>query len=251
LNYTEVVYIYMSSHIDDLKFRLATVELLRTAKNVKHFTYRDLSTKTGLPVTVLSRYVKGHVLPNTQRARNLWETLHKIVGLETELQRRIKFDSKGYFDNTSIIGDINLLRQAANYALAKFAGKRVTKVLTAAVDGVPLATMVANVLAVNLVVAKSTKEVGVSSFLEETYTLAGSGYTVTLYIPRDSIKKKDSVLIVDDIVKSGDTQSALLNLVKKARAEVSGIFVMITVGDSWKEVLSTPENFPIEMILKM
>jgi len=239
----------MSTHVEDLKFRLATVELLRTAK--RRYTYRELSGKTGLPVTVLSRYVKGHVLPNTERAQQLWETLSKIVGLESEFRRRIKFNNKGFFDNTSIIGDTNLLNQAANYALAKFAGKRITKVLTAAVDGVPLATIVGSTLGVNVVIAKSTKEVGVSSFIEETYTLNGSGHTVTLYLPRDSIKKRDSVLVVDDIIKSGETQLALLNLVKKAKAEVSGIFAMIAVGDAWKEKMNIPQSCQVEIILEI
>ena len=57
-----------------------------------------------------------------------------MVGLEAELRSRIKFDDTGYFDNTEIVGDYNILSQAANHALANFAGKRVTKVLTAAVD---------------------------------------------------------------------------------------------------------------------
>jgi len=239
----------MATHVEDLKFRLATVELLRTAK--KRHTYRELSVNTNLPVTVLSRYVKGHVLPNTERARDLWEALSKIVGLEAEFRRRIKFDSQGYFDNTSMIGDINLLRQAADYALAKFAGKRITKVLTAAVDGVPLATMVANALGVNMVIAKPNKEVGVPSFIEETYTLSGSGYTVTLYVPTDAIKKRDSILVIDDIIKSGDTQYGLLNLVKKAKAEVSGIFAMIAVGDSWVKTMRIPEYCQVEIILQI
>jgi len=241
--------IKVSTHAENLKFRLATVELLRTAK--KQYTYRELAVKTELPVTVLSRYAKGHVLPNMERARQLWKALSKIVGLESEFQKRMKFNDEGYFDNTLIIGDLTLLRQAANYALAKFAGKRVTKVLTAAVDGVPLATMVADALGVNLVIAKNTKEVGVSSFLEETYILNGSGFTVTLYVPKDTIKKQDSILIVDDIIKSGDTQEALLNIVNKARAEVSGIFAMISVGDSWKERMSTPSDCPVEIILRL
>ncbi len=156
----------MSTHAEDLKLRLMTIELLRTAKYKRNITYRELASKTGLPVTVLSRYAKGHVLPNTARAKQLWRVLTKLVGLETELRSRIKFDETGYFDNTEIIGDYNILQQAANHALANFAGKRVTKILTAAVDGIPLATMVANSLGVNLIVAKRNKEVGVKAFLE-------------------------------------------------------------------------------------
>jgi adenine/guanine phosphoribosyltransferase-like PRPP-binding protein len=188
-------------------------------------------------------------LPNTTRAKQLWRVLNKIVGLETELRSRIKFDETGYFDNTEIIGDFNILQQAANYALANFAGKRVTKVITAAVDGVPLATMVANSLGVNLIVAKRNKEVGVKAFLEETYILGkDSGVTVTLYIPKDAVKKRDSVLVVDDMIKSGETQEALVTLVRKAKAEISGLFSLIAVGDEWKKRLKFGNNAPIEVV---
>jgi adenine phosphoribosyltransferase len=225
-----------------------TIEMLRTAKYKRNITYRELASKTGLPVTVLSRYAKGHVMPNTARARQLWRVLTKLVGLENELRNRIRFDEEGYFDNTDIIGDFNILQQAANHALANFAGKRVTKVLTAAVDGIPLATMVANALGVNLVIAKRGKEVGVKAFLEETYALRDSGVTMTLYIPKDSIKKRDSVLIVDDMIKTGETQAALVNLVRKAKAEISGVFLLIAVGEEWKKKLKLSGECPIEVI---
>jgi adenine phosphoribosyltransferase len=238
----------MSTHADDLKLRLMTIELLRTAKYKRNITYRELASKTGLPVTVLSRYAKGHVLPNTSRAKQLWKVLTKLVGLETELRSRIKFDEDGYFDNTEIVGDFNILQQAANHALANFAGKRVTKILTAAVDGIPLATMVSNALGVNLVVAKRNKEVGVKAFLEETYVLKGSGVTMTMYIPKEAIKKRDSVLVIDDMIKTGETQAALVNLVRKARAEMSGVFSLIAVGDEWKKVLKLSGDCPVEVI---
>lgn len=238
----------MSTHAEELKLRLMTIELLRTAKYKRNITYRELSSKTGLPVTVLSRYAKGHVLPNTARAKQLWKVLTKIVGLERELRSRIKFNEDGYFDNTEIIGDSNILQQAANHALSNFAGKRVTKVLTAAVDGIPLGTMVANALGVNLVIAKRGKEVGVKAFLEETYALRDSGVTVTLYVPKDAIKRRDSVMIVDDMIKTGETQVALVNLVRKSKAEISGIFSLIAVGDEWNKKLKLREGCPIEVI---
>ncbi len=238
----------MSTHADELKLRLMTIELLRTAKYKRNITYRELASKTGLPVTVLSRYAKGHVLPNTARAKQLWKILTKLVGLETELRSRIKFDEDGYFDNTDIIGDFNILQQAANHALANFAGKRVTKVLTAAVDGIPLATMVGNALGVNLIIAKRSKEVGVKAFLEETYALRDSGVTMTLYIPKEAIKKRDSVLIVDDMIKTGETQAALVNLVRKAKAEISGVFSIVAVGEEWKRKLKLSGECPVEVI---
>ena len=74
------------THLEDLKFRLMTINLLKTTKRM--FTYRELSAKTGLPVTVLSRYVKGHVLPSSSRARKIWKTLERLGGLEQELRDR-------------------------------------------------------------------------------------------------------------------------------------------------------------------
>jgi adenine phosphoribosyltransferase len=125
----------------------------------------------------------------------------------------------------------------------------VTKILTAAVDGIPLATMVGNALGVNLIVAKRNKEVGVKAFLDETYILGkDSGVTVTLFIPKEAIKKRDSVLVVDDMIKSGETQEALVNLVKKSKAEISGIFSLIAVGDEWKKRLKFGSDSPVEVV---
>ncbi|MCK5592954.1 adenine phosphoribosyltransferase [Candidatus Bathyarchaeota archaeon] len=238
-----------STHAEELKLRLMTIELLRTAK--KQYTYRELSAKTDLPVTVLSRYAKGHVLPNAARAKQLWNILTKLVGLETELHRIIRFNEDGYFDNTWIVGDFNILKQAAHHALATFAGKRVTMVLTAAVDGIPLATMVANSLGVNLAIAKRNKEVGVPAFLEETYVLRGSGVTMTLYLPKNAIKRRDSVLVVDDMIKTGETQVALVNLVNKAKAEVSGIYSLIAIGDEWQKRIKLPKGCSVQVVTRV
>lgn len=173
------------------------------------------------------------------------------MGLEAELRRKIQFNDEGYFDNTEIVGDYNILRQSANHALAKFAGKRVTKILTAAVDGIPIATMVANALGISLIVAKRSKEVGVPAFLEETYALRDSGVTVTLYVPKGALKRRDSVLIVDDMIKTGETQAALINIVNKAKAEVSGIYSLIAVGDEWQKKLKLPKKGLVEVVIRL
>lgn len=226
---------------------MMTIELLKTAK--KHYTYRELSNRIKLPVTVLSRYVKGHVLPSSSRARELRKILEKIVGLEEELRKRIKFDDMGYFNNTSIISDTGLLHQAAQHVFNRFAGRRITKVLTAAVDGIPLATITSEALGVDLAIAKTTKEVGVRNFYEENYVPGDSAVVMSLYLPRGLIRRSESVLIVDDIVKTGETQRALVNLVDRCRAEVAGIFILVSVGDGWMEKLRGRPNFPIEVVL--
>jgi adenine phosphoribosyltransferase len=102
-----------------------------------------------------------------------------------------------------------------------------------------------------LVIAKKDKEIGVKAFIEETFIPSGLAIIFSLYIPRCIIRRGDSVLIVDDVIKSGDTQRALINLVHKSRAEVAGIYALIAIGDLWKDKLSEPSSFPVEVLLKI
>lgn len=233
------------SRIVDLRYKLMVTELLNLAK--KYYTYRELSQLIGLPETVLSRYVKGHVLPTIERAQDINKKLENIMRIETEIQRRIRFDELGYFDNTKVISDTMLLERAVQQAVNKFAGQRVTKILTPETDGIPLATLLAHRLSVPLIIAKKTREVGVGEFIEEIYIPQKSAMVMSYYVPRSMFRKRDCVCIVDDVISSGETQRALIKIVRKAKAEVIGIYSLISVGKEWKERIEDIVNCPIEV----
>ncbi|HUS77723.1 MAG TPA: phosphoribosyltransferase family protein [Patescibacteria group bacterium] len=219
----------------ELKYRMMITDLLKVAS--ESHTYQQLSDFLDLSPPILSRYMRGHVLPSFKRAQGLYEKLMEITDIKEELKKRISFDEEGYFDNTPLVSEITWLKIMSNYALEKFAGRRVTKVLTAAVDGIPVSTLVANLLVVDLLVAKDQKEVGINDFLEETYIPKGSAMRKSLYVPRTSIRKRDSVLIIDDVVRTGETVQALVDLVVNQRADIAGIYILVTVGDEWKTYL--------------
>jgi len=237
------------SRISDLKYKLMTIELLNLAKN--YYTYRELAQIIGLPETVLSRYVKGHVLPTIDRAQNINRTLQKIMRLEGEIQQRIRFDEAGYFDNTKLISDTLLLERAVQHAVNAFAGMRITKILAAAVDGVPLAALLAHRLGVGLIIAKKSREVGVREFIEEIYIPAKTAMMVSLYVPRDALRKGDCVLIVDDVIDSGETQIALTRIVQKAKGEVTGMYALISMGSEWKSRIESFTHCPVEIVLQV
>jgi adenine phosphoribosyltransferase len=111
--------------------------------------------------------------------------------------------------------------------------------------------MIAEAFGVNLVLAKNTKEVGIPDFIEESYIPSNSAVRMVLYIPKKSLKRGDSVLIVDDVIRSGETQKALMNIVGKARAEVAGIYALVGVGENWREKIPTPSNVPCEVVLTL
>jgi adenine/guanine phosphoribosyltransferase-like PRPP-binding protein len=44
---------------------------------------------------------------------------------------------------------------------------------------------------------------------------------------------------------------ALVNLVRKAKAETSGIFSLIAVGENWKKRLILPSGCPLEVVTQI
>ena len=208
----------MSSRYESLKLRMLTVERLRLIK--KSYSYSELSRYTGLPEAVLCRYVKGSVLPSEETAQELWNKIEKLESLSSLLKKRIRFTSDGYIDITNVIYDPYILEHAAHYVAMKFAGRRINKIMTAAINGIPLAAVIANNLEKKLVVAKTAKEVGIKNFIEVAYPSESSAELRSLYIPKGSIKATDEILIVDDIIRTGRTINALINLIKKAKGKI-------------------------------
>jgi len=238
------------TRVRELKYRMMITDLLKVAS--ESHTYQQLSDMLDLSPPILSRYMRGHVLPSYKRAQGLYEKLMVITDIKEELKKRISFDDEGYFDNTPLVSEITWLKIMSNYALEKFAGRRVTKVLTAAVDGIPVSTLVSNLLDVDLVVAKDQKEVGISDFIEETYIPKGSAIRKSLYVPRRAIRKRDSVLIIDDVVRTGETVQGLVDLVSNQRADIAGIYVLVTVGDEWKTYLQECiSKFSFETLIEL
>ncbi len=295
------------THLQDLKIRLRSIEFLKILK--KRFTYEQLSEKLDLPVTVLNRYVRGHVIPSRDRADLLIQFFENNIDLQDEILERIQFKDwivtfneyqellkkkeefqlklnkirestftnkddnikqeikflderikdyldklkeKRFIDNTLLMSDSLFMNVLAKIIAQAFLGQNITKLLTAAVDGLPLAIRIADQLECEIIYAKNTKEVGVPKYIEETYTpSSSSGNLLTLYVPKHLLSKKDRILIVDDIIRSGYTQNALINICKKINAKVIGVFIMISFGNKWKELFGKNEDFKVETFLNI
>ncbi|BAA30803.1 256aa long hypothetical protein [Pyrococcus horikoshii OT3] len=231
-----------------IKEKIKVIRMLRILK--KTYTYEDLSKITGLPITVLNRYVRGKVLPSIERAKELEEKLKPYLNLEEEVKRRLKFDSFGFFDTMSVLSDTNLLALIAEEVALKYLRTGVSKVLTAATDGIPLAVQIANELGIDVVYAKKKKEVGIEKFYEVNYVPSASGSITTLYLPMWAIKRGERVLIVDDVVRSGETQRALVELCHQADATLVGMFFLISVGDVIDK-LQEEYNIPVDALVKL
>jgi len=199
------------------------LELLRLAK--EEYTYQQLSEILGLPPTVLNRYLKGKVSPRKERCLELIDKLRDLVSISTLIKNKIRVDNYGFIDMSKVLMEINLLKSAARELVSelKLSKGDVDIILTAAVDGIPFAVVFAEIMDAKLVYAKKKKEVGVQRFYEVTYLASSSGILESLYVPRDSIRPGDSILIIDDFIRTGETQRALYKIAVDLKGDPKGM----------------------------
>lgn len=227
--------------------QLQAVAVLRTLKETR--TYDELARDTGLPAGDLNRYVNGHVLPGAERAREIVAE----VGQETlaaELEDRVERDDDGYVDNSGIVFDQSLLDLVAPVAAERFDFDQPDVVLTAATDGITLAAALASYYGAKCVYAKKSKETAVEDFIEARQRLE-SGIEITYYLPASALSTGDTVLVVDDLIRSGETQELLLDIAETAGADVTGVFTLIAVGDEGIERARRRTDAPIGALVEL
>jgi len=217
-----------------VKTRISSVELLATLK--KSYSYRELSAILGLSAPILSRYVRGHVLPSASRSEKFIATFRERL-LRKIVTDQVRITADGSYDISGVTSNVGLLRQVAKVVYSEFSLVPVDKVLTMEVDGIPLAVEVAGEFNVNLAVARAEKDLGVEEFFEQKVVYSPSSVKY-LYLPKNAIKKGEHILVVDDMVRSGTTIEALARLAERARAKIVGIFMIASLDQSVQKLKS-------------
>ena len=232
----------------DVKTRISSVELLATLK--KSYSYKELSASLGLSAPILSRYVRGHVLPSASRSEKFIATFREKL-LRKMVLDHVRVTPDGSYDISAVVSDVGLLRQIAKVVYSEFSLIDVDKVVTMEVDGVPLAVEVAGEFNANIAVARAVKELGVEEFIEQKVVYSPSSVKY-LYLPKPSLKKGEHVLVVDDMVRSGTTIEALARLTEKARAKIVGVFTVVSVDQSMQKLKSRVGlTCPIESLVTL
>jgi adenine phosphoribosyltransferase len=227
------------------RLQLRAVSVLRTLKEGR--TYDDLAEVTGLPAGDLNRYVNGHVLPGVDRARSvLSEVGHET--LAAELRRRVAVDEEGYVDTSGAVFDWPFLSLVAPVAAESMAVETPDTVLTAATDGITTAAAFADHFDARSVYAKKRKETAVEEFLQARKRLQ-SGIELTYYLPESALDAGDTVFVVDDLIRSGETQELLLDIADRADTTVAGVFALIAAGTEGIDRARERTEAPVEALV--
>lgn len=146
--------------------------------------------------------------------------LHSSVAAEGNI---IRMDT---FLNHCI--DIPLLERLGRELAKRFRGARITKVLTAESSGIALACFTARELGVCAIYAKKFQ----SGYIDpDVYTAEVHSFSLeksyTLRVAKACLDEDDTVLIVDDILSSGQAPLGLIEIASKAGGEVAGVAVAV------------------------
>lgn len=127
--------------------------------------------------------------------------------------------------------DTELMEQMAEEFRKFFDPKDVTVILTAEASGIALATMCARKYGVPMIYAKKAKSDNIEGGLYQSEIFS---YTykkkATLLVSQDWLKASDKVLIIDDFMANGFAVRGLIDIVKKAGAELVGVGIAVEKG---------------------
>ena len=236
------------SRVSEVKTRISSVELLATLK--KSYSYKELSAVLDLSAPILSRYVRGHVLPSAARSEKFIATFRDRL-LRKMILDSVKVSADGSYDISGVVSNVGLLRQIAKVVYSQFSPVPVDRVVTMEVDGIPLAAEVAGEFNVHLAVVRAERDLGVEEFVEQKAVYSPSTVKY-LYLPKTAIRKGENLLIVDDLVRSGTTIEAMVRITEKAKAKIVGVFAIASVEQSMARLKSRLGlTCPIESIVTL
>jgi len=222
----------LKGKVDSLYERILAIECLIAIK--KEFTYNVIIKRVGLSPPVLSRYINKRVLPEYSRAIDLIRIFEEKF-LKEIIEKKIKVDKQGIFNLSFLRSDILLMGLIAHIIARKFSNVDLDKVLCLDNGGEILGTLTAWALRKPVVIVRRERELGVNRFIEYRFIRSPS-VVEYFYIPRGSIASGDKVLLILDIIRSGQSVKALTELVKKVRGEVRGIASLISLEEGVRRV---------------
>lgn len=131
-------------------------------------------------------------------------------------------------DITTLLKDKKAFRAAVEALVAKYKNKKIDLVVAVEARGFILGGAIANRLGAGFV---PVRKIGKLPAKTNSVTYDLEYGTDTLEMHHDAIKAGDKVLIVDDLLATGGTVSAVVDLVKQLRGKIIGIAFLIELSD--------------------
>ena len=150
-------------------------------------------------------------------------------------------------DITTLLGNARAFRRAVDEMVQPWAGMKIDKVAGMEARGFILGGAVAHVLGRGFVpIRKKGRLPG---------KVVGQDYSLEYGVDRieihaDAIHANDRVLLIDDLVATGGTANAAIDLIRKSGGEVVGAAFVIDLPDLGGAAKLAGEGFPVHCLIE-
>ena len=128
--------------------------------------------------------------------------------------------------------DISLFQEMAKEWKARFADKKINKILTIEASGIAIAAIVATAFDnCPVVFAKKTESLNVDGAVYSSkVTSFTKKRTYDVFVSQKYLKPDDNILIIDDFLAVGSALNGLIDIVNQSGATVAGLGIAIEKG---------------------
>lgn len=135
---------------------------------------------------------------------------------------------------------------------SRFKDTEITKVLTLESSGIAPAVMTALNFNVPAVFARKRKSL---TFTDDLLSAQVFSYTKQetnmISVSKQFIQPGDNILIIDDFLANGEAAGALINIVEQAKANVSGIGIVIEKSFQSGATILKEKNYRVESLARI
>ena len=149
-----------------------------------------------------------------------------MLNLQSKIREIPDFPKKGvsFKDITPLLEDAKYFRYLIDILFKKYKDKKIKKIVDIDARGFLIASALAYKLKTGLVIVRKKGKL--------PFKTVGCDYDLeygkeTLEIHKDSIKPKERILIIDDVLATGGTALAAAKLVEKLKGKIIGISFLI------------------------
>lgn len=225
------------------------VRLLNALKGF--YTFKELEEKLHIPYQVLWRYTSQTTYPEKKRAKELLTRIEETKLIDKIFSRIITVNSYGYVETWKYIYNTRFL-DLVSYKVIKFLGDaKISVIISFPEQDAPLAMVLSAWLNSRVCVAREEPRLDATKYLQANYISKDRGKMVTVYIPFNTIKKGETVLLVKNIVKNWQSLRAMQVLAETAGAEIWGAVAVVSVSDEWKENLEKISLKKVKILMNL
>jgi len=213
----------------------ASIDALHYLKRRQN--YRSLAAMIGISPSTLSRYLSGKTLPRSRRATTLLEKIVDNIRYDEVVAEF--FGSELDVENgIQISHDIEIIKLLSSYVLRQYMGSKVDAVLATDMQVIPLATCFASLT--NAEIYYMLDRPLWRESVEVSYRVEGGLGRVSLWMPKSTVKRGKSLLLMATLVTSHSPYREIFSLLRDKKAYAAGLFAITSKKSVWATLSVTP-----------